>query len=170
MATSFALGAGSFVRPSIPWGYWAFSFLSYAIKAPWSWGIAFWAFCTGLICGAVRRLLHIYEGSLGRIGNTAPSSSDVIPMSSNRFALRPTGHIVRASLAQNRISTLEISERPKSISSAPQNLYIAPHRILPMHQEYLKGAQRREGRARAGSGIRRGASKPVFGALCRPGS
>jgi hypothetical protein len=32
--------------------------------------------------------LHIGEGSLGGIGNTAPSSSDVIPMGSKRFALQ----------------------------------------------------------------------------------
>jgi hypothetical protein len=60
---------------------------------------------------------------------------------------------------------LEISERPKSISSAPKNLYIATHRILPVHQKYLKGAQRREGRARASSGIRRGHPNP-FWARC----
>jgi hypothetical protein len=58
------------------------------MKAPWSCGIAFWAFCTRLICGTVRRLFHIGEGSLGRIGNTAPSISDVIPMGSKRFALQ----------------------------------------------------------------------------------
>jgi hypothetical protein len=60
----------------------------YAIQAPWSCVIAFWAFCTGLLCGTLRRLLHIGEGSLGGIGNTAPSSSDVIPMVSKRFALQ----------------------------------------------------------------------------------
>ena len=38
--------------------------------------------------GTLRRLLHIYEGSLGRTGNTAPSSSDAIPMGSKRFALQ----------------------------------------------------------------------------------
>jgi hypothetical protein len=65
-----------------------FSFLLHAMKAPWSWSIAFWAFCARLICGTLRRLFHIYEGSLGRIGNTAPSSSDVIPMGSKRFALQ----------------------------------------------------------------------------------
>jgi hypothetical protein len=54
-----------------------------------SWGIAFWAFCTGLLCGTLRRLLHIYEGPPRRIGNIAPtSSSDVIPMGSKRFALQ----------------------------------------------------------------------------------
>jgi hypothetical protein len=58
------------------------------MKAPWSWGIAFWAFCTGLMCGTLRRPLHIGEGSLGGIGNTAPSSSDVIPMGPKRFALQ----------------------------------------------------------------------------------
>jgi hypothetical protein len=31
-----------------------------------------------------------------------------------------------------------------------------------MHQEYLKGAQRREGRARASSGIRRGHPNPFL--------
>jgi hypothetical protein len=35
----------------------------------------------------------------------------------------------------------------------------------PMHQEYLKGAQRREGRARDFRNSQ-GASKPVLGALC----
>jgi hypothetical protein len=89
LATSFALGAGSFVCPSIhevlgP----PLSYPTPCTKAPWSWGIAFWAFCTGLLCGAPRRLLHIYEGCLGGIGNTAPSSSDVIPMGSNMFALQ----------------------------------------------------------------------------------
>jgi hypothetical protein len=39
-------------------------------------------------------------------------------------------------------------------------------RIPPMHQEYLKGAQRREGRARASSGIRRGHPNPCFWARC----
>jgi hypothetical protein len=58
------------------------------MKAPWPWGIAFWAFCTRLICGTVRRLFHIGEGSLGRIGNIAPSISDVIPMGSKWFALQ----------------------------------------------------------------------------------
>jgi hypothetical protein len=90
LVTSFALGAGSFVCPSIhevlrP-------SLSYAtpLKQPWSWGIAFWAFCTGLLCGALRRLLHIGEGEgyFGWIGNTAPSSSDIIPMGSKRFVLQ----------------------------------------------------------------------------------
>jgi hypothetical protein len=38
----------------------------------------------------VRRLLHIYEGPLGRTGNTTPSSSGVIPMGSKRFALQGT--------------------------------------------------------------------------------
>jgi hypothetical protein len=77
------------VRSSLdPTGFWGFSFLLYAIKAPWSWGIAFWAFCVRLLCGNVRRLLHIYEGPLGGIGNTAPSSSDGIPMGSKRFALQ----------------------------------------------------------------------------------
>jgi hypothetical protein len=37
---------------------------------------------------ALRRLLHIGEGYLGGIGNTAPSSSDSIPMGSKRFALQ----------------------------------------------------------------------------------
>jgi hypothetical protein len=32
--------------------------------------------------------LHIYEGSIGRIGNIEPSSSDLIPMGSKRFALQ----------------------------------------------------------------------------------
>jgi hypothetical protein len=41
-----------------------------------------------LLCGTLRRLLHIDEESLGGIGNTAPSSSDVIPMGSKRFALQ----------------------------------------------------------------------------------
>jgi hypothetical protein len=57
-------------------------------RTPQSWGIAFWAFCTGLLCGTLRRLLHIGGGSLGGIGNTAPSSSDVIPMGSKRPALQ----------------------------------------------------------------------------------
>jgi hypothetical protein len=57
-------------------------------KKTLSWGIAFWAFCTGLLCGTLRILLHIGEGPLGGIGNTAPSSSDVIPMGSKRFALQ----------------------------------------------------------------------------------
>jgi hypothetical protein len=59
-------------------------------------------FDTRLLCGTPRRLLHIYEGSLGRIGDIAPSSSDVIPIHgwahSKRFALQGIG--VRASLAQ----------------------------------------------------------------------
>jgi hypothetical protein len=71
-----------------PYGFWAFSFLHYAMKAPWSWGLAFWAFCARLICGTVRRLLHSHEGSLGRIGNTAPSRADGMPMGSKRFALQ----------------------------------------------------------------------------------
>jgi hypothetical protein len=89
-------------------------FIPYAIKAPWPWGIAFWAFCARLICcGTARRLLHIYEGSLGRIGNTAPSSSDVIPMGSKRFALQGVEYL-RVSLAQTRISTLpQRSPRPQ---------------------------------------------------------
>jgi hypothetical protein len=71
-----------------PRGPRASSFLSYAIKAPWSWGITFWAFCTGLLCGTPRRLLHIGGESLGGIGSTSPSSSDVIPMGSKKFALQ----------------------------------------------------------------------------------
>jgi hypothetical protein len=51
-----------------PQGPRAFSFLCYAIKTPQSWGVAFWAFCTGLLCDTPRRLLHIGEGSLGGIG------------------------------------------------------------------------------------------------------
>jgi hypothetical protein len=58
------------------------------MKAPRASSFLFWAFCAGLICGTARRLLHIYEGSLGRIGKTAPSSSDAIPMGSKRFALQ----------------------------------------------------------------------------------
>jgi hypothetical protein len=38
-------------------------------------------------------LLHIDEGSLGGIGNTAPGSSEVIPMGSKRFALQGTEHV-----------------------------------------------------------------------------
>jgi hypothetical protein len=37
---------------------------------------------------STKTLSYIYEGPLGRIGNTAPSSSDVIPMGSKRFALQ----------------------------------------------------------------------------------
>jgi hypothetical protein len=71
MATSFALGARSFVRPSIRKVFGpSLSYSAHAIKAPWSWGIAFWAFCTGLLCGTPRRPLHIGEGSLVGIGNT----------------------------------------------------------------------------------------------------
>jgi hypothetical protein len=91
LATSFALGAGSFVCPSIHevFGPSLSYFLSHAIKAPRAWGIAFWAFGTGRLCGTPRGLLHIYEqGPIGGIGNTAPSSSDVIPMGSKRFALQ----------------------------------------------------------------------------------
>jgi hypothetical protein len=56
-------------------------------------------FCTGLLCGTLRGLLHIGGGSLGEIGNTAPSSSDVIPMGSKMFALQ-AGHRVRVSSAK----------------------------------------------------------------------
>ena len=35
---------------------------------------------------STKTLAHRCEGSLGGIGNTAPSSSDVIPMGSKRFA------------------------------------------------------------------------------------
>jgi hypothetical protein len=129
----------------------------------------FWAFCAGLICGNVRRLLHIYEGSLGRIGNnTAPSSSDVlIPMGSKRFAPLQTGHRVRASLAQNRISALGVSERPKSISSAPKNLsYIAITPNPPHTPGVLEGGATKGGGARAREfRDSLGASKPGLGAL-----
>jgi hypothetical protein len=83
------LGAGSFVCPSIhevlgpPLSYPTPS------KHPGrgSGGITFWAFCTGLLCGTARGLLRIYEGPLGRFGNTAPSSSGVIPMGSKWFVI-----------------------------------------------------------------------------------
>jgi hypothetical protein len=59
-----------------------------------------------------------FEGSLGRISNTAPISSDAIPMGSKRFALQG---IEYAFLRLVRISTLEVSERP---SPRPQKNYI----------------------------------------------
>jgi hypothetical protein len=68
-----------------PRGPRAFSFLSYAIKAPWSWGIAFWAFCTGLLCGNPRRLLHIDEGPLGGIARSLVACPDF------RRLLHPVG-------------------------------------------------------------------------------
>jgi hypothetical protein len=103
-----ALGAGSFVCPSPIYEVQcprAFSFLPYAIKAPWSWGIAFWAFCTGLICGALGRLLHTDGGSIGGTSNTAPGSgsSDITPIdwikAVCRAAVQGTDR-VRVSLAQ----------------------------------------------------------------------
>jgi hypothetical protein len=81
-----------------PWGSWAFSFLSHAIKAPWAWGIAVWAVCTRLICGTPRGLLCIDEGPLGGIGTTAhiaPGSCDMMPMGSKRFALQGTEYALR---------------------------------------------------------------------------
>jgi hypothetical protein len=90
MATSFALEAGSFVCPSVH-GVLGPS-LSYATPlkhlGPRASSFLFWAFCARLLCGTRRRLLHIYEGPLGRIGNTAPSSSDAIPMGSKWFSLQ----------------------------------------------------------------------------------
>jgi hypothetical protein len=116
LATSFALGAGSFVCPSIhevlgP----PLSYPTPLKHGPWSWGIAFWAFCTGLMCGTLRRFLHIYEGLLGRIGNTTPSSSDVIPMGSKRFALQGTEYTRFSSSV--RISTF-IEANPTAVTGA----------------------------------------------------
>jgi hypothetical protein len=92
LATSFALGAGSFVCPSIHEVLGPS--LSYATpsKHP-SRGASH----SGFLCGAdlwycTKTLAHrsrdIGEGSPGGIGNTAPSSSDVIPMGSKRSALQ----------------------------------------------------------------------------------
>ena len=84
--------AGSSVCPSIHEVLGPPLYYPTPLKHPGrGWGIAFWDFCTGLLCGtAARRLLHIYEGPLGRTGNTTPSSSGVIPMGSKRFALQGT--------------------------------------------------------------------------------
>jgi hypothetical protein len=88
LATSFALGAGSSACPSIHEVLGPS--LSYATpKQHRSRGASHSGlFFTGLLCGTLRRLFHIGEGPLGGMGSTAPSSSDVIPMGSKRFALQ----------------------------------------------------------------------------------
>ena len=49
------------------------------VWALWSWGIAFWAFCTRLICGTLRGLLCIEEGlSGGSVPLTAPGSCGAV--------------------------------------------------------------------------------------------
>jgi hypothetical protein len=97
LATAFALGAGSFVCPSIhevlgpPLSY------PTPLKHPGRGASHSGLFVRG--CSVV-----LYEDScistrghsFVRIGNTAPSISDVIPMGTKRFAL----HRVRVSLAQ----------------------------------------------------------------------
>jgi hypothetical protein len=88
MATSFALEAGSFVRPSIHKVLGPHLSYSTPLKHPGRKVSQSGLFCARLICGTPRRLLHIYGGSLGRIGTTSPSSSDAIPMGSKRFALQ----------------------------------------------------------------------------------
>jgi hypothetical protein len=147
------------------WGSWAFSFLSYyAIKAPWPWGIAFWAFCTGLICGTPRGLLCIDEGPLGGIGAIAPGSCDMMPMGSKRFTL-PTGHRVRVSLAQNRISALEISERPKIHLLGPKKPIYSNTPNPPQAPGVLEGGATKGGARAREFRNSQGAPKPVFGAL-----
>jgi hypothetical protein len=88
LAPSFALGARSFVCPSIHevLGPPLSCPTPLKLKHP---GRGASHFYTGLLlCGTLRRPLQIYEGCLGGIGNTAPSSSDAIPMGSKRFALQ----------------------------------------------------------------------------------
>jgi hypothetical protein len=89
MATSFALGARSFVRPSIHKVLGPSLSYPTPSKHPGRGGSHSGLFVrTGLPCGTLRRLSHIGEGPLGGIGNISPSSSDIIPMGSKRFALQ----------------------------------------------------------------------------------
>jgi hypothetical protein len=91
LATSFALGAGSSVCRSIHEVLGPSLSHAALLKHPsCGWGVAFWAFCTGLLAVwySTKTLAHRRGVCRGGIGNTAPSSSDVIPMGSKRFALQ----------------------------------------------------------------------------------
>jgi hypothetical protein len=57
---------------------------------------------------------YLREGSLGGVDNTAPSSSDVIPMGSKRFALQGTEYAFSSSV---RISTF-FEANPTAVTGA----------------------------------------------------
>jgi hypothetical protein len=89
LATSFALGARGFVRPSIhevlgPSLSYPTPLKHHGRGASHS-GLFVRGCCVVLYEDS---FAHIGEGSLGGIGNTSPSSFDVIPMGSKRFALQ----------------------------------------------------------------------------------
>jgi hypothetical protein len=61
--------------------------------------------------------LHIGGGSLGGIGRTVPSSSDVIPMGSKRFALQGIEYAFLSLSSYVRISAF-IEANPTAVTGA----------------------------------------------------
>jgi hypothetical protein len=105
LATSFALEAGSFVCPSIhevlgpPLSY--ATPLNHPGRGASHSGLFVWSCCVVLYENSC--ILRIYEGSIGRTGDIAPSTSDVIPTGSKRFALQGIEYRVRVCCAQSVI-------------------------------------------------------------------
>jgi hypothetical protein len=120
---------------------------------------------TRLICGAVRRPLHIYEGSLGRIGNTAPSSSDDIPMGSKRFALHGIEY-TRFSSSKSYFGVGDLCETKIHLLGPKKTIYSNTPNPPHAPPGVLEGGATKGGARARGFRNSQGASKPVFGALC----
>ena len=96
MATSFDLGAGSFVRPSIHKVFGPYLSYPTPLNHPGRGASHSLVRILGFLYEAdlwysTRTLVYRREGPLGGIGTTAPGSCDVMPMGSKRFAPQDHG-------------------------------------------------------------------------------